>query len=355
MIEFGTGDLLKADVEALVNTVNTEGVMGKGIALQFKQAFPENFKAYKRACDREEVRPGHMFVFDHGGLAGGPRYIINFPTKRHWKAKSKIEDIEAGLRDLIKVIRERRIGSIAVPPLGCGNGGLRWSEVEPLITESLGRLDDVRVVVFAPSGAPPATSMRVRTDRPKMTPGRAGLLGLMSKYGEPGTTFTKLEIQKLAYFLQAAGEPLHLEFVRHRFGPYAEKLNHVLERLEGHYIRGYGDRTGRSEIVPVPSGLQEALAFLAAQPETLARLERVARLFRGLESPHGAELLATVHWVGTEDLSIAGDLSRVIAAVHQWSPHKRDKFPSRHIEVAWKRLCSEGWLPAFTEQTTSVS
>src|SRR5262245_21111445 len=154
MIERGTGDLLRAGVEALVNTVNTEGVMGKGIALQFKQAFPENFKAYKRACDREGVRPGQMFVFDLGGLGGGPRFIINFPTKRHWRSKSKIEDIEAGLRDLVKVIQERRIGSIAIPPLGCGNGGLAWSDVEPRILAALGSLEAVRILLFAPEGAP---------------------------------------------------------------------------------------------------------------------------------------------------------------------------------------------------------
>ncbi|MBZ4334351.1 macro domain-containing protein [Corallococcus sp. AS-1-12] len=355
MIEAGTGDLLRAEVEALVNTVNTEGVMGKGIALQFKQAFPDNFKAYKKACDREEVRPGTMFVFDQGGLAGGPRYIINFPTKRHWRAKSRIEDIESGLRDLVRVIKERKIASIAVPPLGCGNGGLRWSEVEPLITNALGGLEGVRVQVFAPAGSPPAKSMRVSTERPKMTPGRAGLLGLMAKYGEPGTTFTRMEIQKLAYFLQVGGEPLRLEFVRHHYGPYAEQLNHVLERLEGHFIRGYGDRTGPSEIVPEPGGVEEAMNYLDALPETLARLERVARLFKGLESPYGAELLATVHWVCTHEPSVAGEVSKVIAAVHAWSDYKRARFQPRHVEVAWMRLRSEGWLPFPPSEPADVA
>jgi O-acetyl-ADP-ribose deacetylase (regulator of RNase III) len=347
MIEPATGDLLQAGVEALVNTVNTEGVMGKGIALQFKQAFPENFRAYKKACDRGEVRPGEMFVFDQGGLAGGPRYIINFPTKRHWKSKSRLEDIESGLRDLVRVIQARRIASIAVPPLGCGNGGLQWSEVEPLIMVALAPLTEVRVRLFAPAGAPPAKSMRVRTERPKMTPGRAGLLGLMAKYGEPGTTFTRLELQKLAYFLQFAGEPLRLEFVKHHFGPYAEQLNHVLERLEGHFIRGYGDRTAPSEIVPDPEGVTEAMAYLDSRPDTLARLERVARLFKGLESPYGAELLATVHWVCHESPQLAEDASKVIDAVHEWSERKRQRFQLRHVEVAWKRLRSEGWLPAL--------
>lgn len=152
MIEAGTGDLLRADVEALVNAVNTVGVMGKGLALQFKQTFPGNFRAYKQACDRQEVRPGSMFVFALKEPSGTPRYIINFPTKRHWRSPSRIEDIESGLLDLVRVIQELRITSIAVPALGCGNGGLPWSEVEPLITAALGKLEGVRVQLFAPAG-----------------------------------------------------------------------------------------------------------------------------------------------------------------------------------------------------------
>src|ERR1700690_816271 len=117
MIKEISGNLLDADAEALVNPVNTVGVMGKGIALQFKQAFPDNFKAYEAACRRDEVRPGKMFVFHRNTLAN-PKVIINFPTKRHWKGKARIEDIEAGLRDLVRVIKEENIRSIAVPPLG---------------------------------------------------------------------------------------------------------------------------------------------------------------------------------------------------------------------------------------------
>lgn len=346
MIEPGKGDLLRADVEALVNTVNTEGVMGKGIALQFKQALPDNFKAYKRACDREEVQLGKMFVYDQGGLAGGARYIVNFPTKGHWRSKSKLADIETGLRDLVRVVREHRIKSIAVPPLGCGNGGLRWAQVEPLIEAAFKTLDSVRVLVFAPAGAPPPKTMQVGTTRPNMTPGRAGLLGVMANYGEPGTTFTKLELQKLAYFFQAAGEPLSLEFTRHQFGPYSEKLNHALLRMEGHFIRGYGDRSGEAEITPDPNSISEAMEFLRDRPETLARLNRVERLFVGLESPYGAELLATIHWLATDQPGLAADLPRLVGAVHAWSERKKEMFPSRHIEIAWQRLRAEHWLPA---------
>jgi O-acetyl-ADP-ribose deacetylase (regulator of RNase III) len=132
MLESCSGNLLEADVKALVNTVNCVGEMGKGLALQFKQAFPENFEEYRRACQSGEVKPGQMFIVPTGRLTN-PRYIINFPTKRHWKNPSRIEAIETGLLALIETVKQFGMRSIAVPPLGCGNGGLAWSRVAPLI------------------------------------------------------------------------------------------------------------------------------------------------------------------------------------------------------------------------------
>lgn len=152
MIEMVTGNLLEADVEALVNTVNTDGFMGKGIALQFKRAFPANFDAYRNAVGRGDVRPGSMFVFETGSMLG-PRWIFNFPTKRHWRQNSRIEDIESGLEALVQEIRARNVRSIAIPPLGCGNGGLDWSDVRPWIERALVEVPDVRVLVYEPKGA----------------------------------------------------------------------------------------------------------------------------------------------------------------------------------------------------------
>src|SRR5712671_4863614 len=152
MIEYRTGDILQADAEALVNTVNCVGIMGRGIALQFKSAYPENFKAYEVACGRGEVQPGRMFVFETRQLTN-PKYIINFPTKRHWRGKSRMEDIEAGLKALADEIRKRRIRSIALPPLGSGLGGLDWRDVRPRIEAALRGLEDVKVIVFEPHGA----------------------------------------------------------------------------------------------------------------------------------------------------------------------------------------------------------
>jgi len=153
MIKFVSGDILNAKVDALVNTVNTAGVMGKGLALQFKKAFPANFKAYEAAAKAGEVETGRMFVFDAGGIVP-PRYIINFPTKRHWRNASKLDYIESGLRDLVAVVRDRSIRSIAIPPLGAGLGGLDWRDVRPLILQALEGLGGVDVQIFEPSRAP---------------------------------------------------------------------------------------------------------------------------------------------------------------------------------------------------------
>ncbi|GAA1603679.1 macro domain-containing protein [Kribbella sancticallisti] len=356
MMEITKGNILDTDAEAVVNTVNTVGVMGKGIALQFKQAYPDNYKAYRAACDREEVKLGNMFVFDTGRM-GAQRYIINFPTKAHWKSRSKIPDIISGLQDLIRVIREYDIRSIAVPALGCGNGGLRWDDVLPLITKSLGALADVDVRVFPPSGAPDASEMRVATKKPRMSPGRAALLALLTRYTrlsqeEQVTTengASLLEIQKLMYLLQTVGEPLRLAYTKAQYGPYAENLNHVLQQLEGHYLRGYGDRSEQIlklrplELLPEA---ENAERWLDEHPDsTLQRIDAVLQLIAGFASPYGLELLTTVHWVSTHDDPRAGeDPDVAVALVQQWSARKGHLFTTRHVKRAWERLEQSGWL-----------
>ncbi len=344
MIFKAEGDLLSADVEALVNTVNTVGVMGKGIALQFKQAFPDNFSAYEAACKRGEVQLGRMFVY-HLNTLSDPRIIINFPTKQHWKGKSKIKDIESGLRALIEVVKTEKIRSIAVPPLGCGNGGLDWSDVRPRIEKAFSELPDVAVQLFSPEGAPKAEEMKIATSRPAMTPGRAAILGLLSRYALPGYRLTLLEIQKLAYFLQEAGEPLKLDFQKQKYGPYAEALHHVLQRMEGHFVRGYGDRSRDVSLHLFPDAVQEAEQFLTAETDTLTRFARVANLIDGYETPYGLELLSTVHWVTTREVPEAKtDPEQAIAGVHGWNDHKRKTFTPERIAAAWDRLNNEEWF-----------
>ncbi|MBV9387482.1 MAG: macro domain-containing protein [Chroococcidiopsidaceae cyanobacterium CP_BM_ER_R8_30] len=344
MIELRQGNLLETDAEALVNTVNCVGVMGKGIALQFKQAFPDNFRHYERACRDREVQPGKMFTVSTGKLLN-PRYIINFPTKRHWRGKSRLEDIQSGLLALIAEIKRLDIHSIGIPPLGCGNGGLEWSQVRPLIESAFAELPDVQVLLFTPQGAPDVDSIRVATNKPKITPARALFIRLLELYGIPGYRLTLLEIQTLAYFLQVAGEPLKLQYVKEKYGPYANNLNHVLQRIEGHFIRGYGDRSQEAEIYVLAEGREAAQTFLENAPDvTKERLNEVSKLIEGFETPYGLELLASVHWVAQEDPRAATDESQAITLVHRWSERKHKLFKPEHISKAWQRLHDENWL-----------
>lgn len=343
MVKPTSGNILDADVEALVNTVNTVGVMGKGIALQFRQAFPGNYDAYLHACKRGEVKAGRMFVYRTNRLEN-PRFIINFPTKRHWKQRARIKDIESGLRAMVEVIRKEKIRSIAIPPLGSGSGQLDWKEVRPRIEETLSVLPDVDILLFEPSGAPPAEGMVVRTRRPKMTTGRAAIISLMQNYGLPGYRLTLLEVQKLAYFLQEAGEPLRLGFVKGKYGPYADTLEHVFQRIEGHFTRGYGDRSRGATIRLIWGATEEAAAFLRDAPGTRQRLERVSSLIEGFETPYGMELLATIHWVAKEGDPAKSDVAAAVEAVQSWSEHKRRTFPSTHLKVAWEKLREQRWL-----------
>ena len=359
MLEEMHGNLLDAPVDAIVNTVNTVGVMGKGIALQFKQAYPDNFRAYEAACRRGEVQLGQMFVVETGRL-DYPRLIVNFPTKKHWRARSQLSDIQAGLASLQRTIREHAITSIAVPPLGCGNGGLSWRDVRPLIAEALGDLPGVRVVVYPPEGPPAATMMKVGTERPAITAGRAALLVLLGDYmrlsqiEEPGGPegASLLEIQKLMYFLQEAGQRLSLNYAKAQYGPYAENLNHVLQKLEGHYLRGYGDRTQQvlklSPISLLPGAEDAGRHWMEAHPDqTAGRIDAVLRLVTGFASAYGLELLATVHWVLTRDDSdAAGAAGELVRRVGIWSERKGRLFTDLHIRRAASRLRETGWVSA---------
>lgn len=317
--------------------------MGKGIALQFRQAFPRNYEVYRRACERGEVQPGKMLVVSTDRL-DKPRYVVNFPTKRHWRGKSRIEDIESGLEALLAEIRRLNIRSIAIPPLGCGNGGLDWEVVRPMIVRAVAAVPEVQVLLYPPRGAPVPEEMPVATARPSMTPSRAALLSLMVDYGIPGYRLTLLEVQKLAYFLQVAGQPLRLQFVRHKYGPYAETLNHVLQRIEGHFIRGYGDRSREASIRVIPEAVEEATRFLSGDAETAGRLERVRRLIEGFETPYGMELLATVHWVAQSESAARNDAEEAVRLVQEWSGRKRRTFRPQHIRTAWGQLHAHGWI-----------
>ncbi|GDY33042.1 type II toxin-antitoxin system antitoxin DNA ADP-ribosyl glycohydrolase DarG [Gandjariella thermophila] len=361
MIVNGEGDLLTADVDALVNTVNCVGVMGKGIALQFKRRYPENFRLYEAACERGEVQLGRMFVTDLHSISG-PRYIVNFPTKGHWRARSRIADIRAGLDDLVRVILDREIRSIAVPPLGTGNGGLPWREVEPLIREALGNLPDTTVHLYTPSNA----ARHLAPQPIKMTWGRATLVELVREYVnrrlsiEPWEELngaSHLEIQKLMYFAHLVMPSLRLDFARGRYGPYSEEVRHLVKDMEGVFLEGYGDGTSPVQkldpIAPTPDGLVELERYLHGSKDGgKVRTEIVApvmNIINGFESPYAIELLASTHWVAWRE-SCRSPYD-AWAAIQTWTPRKSRLFTEHHVSSAWRKLRDVGLLPLEEHQT----
>lgn len=339
MIVEKTGNLLLDDAQALVNTVNTVGVMGKGLALQFKRAFPANFTAYAKACAEGRVKPGKMFITS----LGDDRWIFNFPTKRHWRQPSRLDDIRAGLDDLVHAAIELGASSVAIPPLGCGNGGLDWSIVRPLIFEKLDGLD-VQVRLYG-LGTPPPEDMPVRSRRPGLNSTRARLLAALGRYTRTAlaagvavdTNTSLLEAHKVIYFLQAAGVDLGYRFERGHYGPYSADLDREISGMEGHYLIGYGDGTGgaRADLRLLPAG-EQAERNVTDDRTFLAAWSRVAQAIFGYEYPEGLELLSTVHFIASQDdgLDPAGMARRVAA----WNPRKKRLFPSEDVQSAWRHL-----------------
>lgn len=305
MMEFTQGNLLDASAEALVNTVNTVGVMGKGIALMFKEAFPANFRAYEDACKNHEVKIGRMFVTENRTLSG-PRWIINFPTKKHWRQPSKLEWIQEGLFDLRKVVQEHKIHSIALPPLGSGNGGLDWCDVRPEVERILGELEDVKVIVFEPTAKYQNVAKRTGVD--KLTPARAMMAEMIRRYWVLGIECTYLEVQKLGWFLERTihslgiDDPLDFQFNADKYGPFSDRLRQLLNALDGTYL--HWDKrlsdAGPSDTIWFDEQRRRHLD-LYLQQETSTPLRQVLDLTEkridGFESPLGMELLATVDWL----------------------------------------------------------
>lgn len=353
MIEYTTGNLLDADVDALVNTVNTVGVMGKGVALMFREAFPENFKAYKAACKRGEVETGRMFVTHRDALMG-PRWVINFPTKEHWRSKTRIDWIDSGLEDLKRLIEQHDIRSIALPPLGCGNGGLDWSEVRPRIEKALGELGSVHVLVFEPTRQYQNVAKRGGVE--ELTPARALIAELVRRYWIAGMDCSLLEVQKLAWLLErriaahSLPDPLRLEFKAHRYGPYSDRLRHLLNGLDGSYLHSekrINDASPHETVWFEPARADRLRAYLRSGEikEYSIVLDEVETLIRGFESPLGMEALATVGWL-LEHEGVEPRLQAVKQGLSRWldnsaGKRKLELFPDRLIGLALKRLAGQ--------------
>lgn len=343
MITYKKGDLLSANVEALVNTVNTVGVMGKGIALQFKNQFPKNYKAYKEACKNNTFKVGEVLVVPDGDLLS-QKLIINFPTKEHWKSDSKYEFIVDGLKALKKTIIQYGIKSIAIPPLGCGNGGLDWDKVRLLIEEELSDLK-IDIQVFQPNDKIKSLlqSQELKKET-QLTPARAMLMYLMYQYEALGDQSSLFVANKLAYFLQESGEKLRLKFEGHHYGPYSVQLNHVFSYLNGIYLRGME----QNEIKPFePLFLNydkyseiEKYIEKELKQEQRQRLTNVINLIKGYQSTYALELLASVDFVKKSNSTIT--VQEIKHKIDTWNKRKADLFDLKHIEIAYKHLKNYG-------------
>lgn len=352
MIKFTVGNLINAPAEALVNTVNTVGVMGKGIALMFKERFTENFKLYAAACKAKKVETGKMFVTEVNEL-DGPRWIVNFPTKQHWRSPSQMSWIVEGLQDLRQFIIVNNVKSIAIPPLGAGNGGLDWANVRPEIESALGDLN-AEIIVFEPTDQ--YQNVVKKSGVEKLTPARALIAELVRRYWVMGIECTLLEVQKLAWFLERAFEkhnpgenPLDLKFVAHRYGPYANRLDHLLNNLDGSYLH-CTKRISDAEPLEVIWFDEKRKDFLQAYLKSEAKqyqeaLESTAALIDGFESPFGMELLATVDWLLSKE-GVSPDLPSVRAGLREWSggakaAERKDRlFDDRALSIALERLAT---------------
>jgi O-acetyl-ADP-ribose deacetylase (regulator of RNase III)/uncharacterized protein YwgA len=323
--------------EAIVNTVNCVGVMGKGVALEFKNRWPENFRAYKSLCDAGSLRPGRMFVFRTPQLfeSNEPRYLINFPTKDHWRGKSQLQYIADGLDDLIAQVRANHIRSIAMPPLGCGNGGLDWADVKPIIERKLSDLD-ADITVFAPATLKESTDI-------KMTFERAVLLrslGDLAHHFEGA--FTRVSLHKVIYFLQQLGLNLRFEYTRNAHGPYSEKLKTVLLAMEKQkLIDGFSAPDQLTQVVT--SAYDAAQVFLndnnlSSKADDI--LNRLDLLIDGYESPYGLELLSSVHYINATEGK--QDTTEIISELRAWNDRKGATYKDAAIELALSRLKEDG-------------
>ena len=359
MIKFTQGNLLEADVEAVVNTVNTVGIMGKGIALMFKEQFPRNFEAYARACDAGEVRLGKMYVTENKELFG-PRWIINFPTKTHWRVKTKIEWVEEGLKDLVQTIVENNIRSIAIPPLGCGNGGLDWREVGPLIASALEDVEGVNAIVYEPTSK--YRNVAKRTGVEKLTPARALVAEMVRRYCLLGIDCSILEVQKLGWFIERGvrrfqvADPLKFMFQANKYGPYSHNLTKLLDSLDGSYLRcdkRLAD-AGPLDLIWFNEAKYDRLqAYLnSGEGKEFSRvLEWAATTIDGFESPLGMELLSTVDWMMQHD-KIKLTIDGVMQGLQDWpggekaGQRKLKIFDRRLVSIALEKLEAANRLPA---------
>jgi Predicted phosphatase homologous to the C-terminal domain of histone macroH2A1 len=341
-MKFIKGNLLEAQTQALVNTVNTVGVMGKGIALQFKEAFPNNYKLYLSACKRNELQPGKLLVVREATLEG-EKIIINFPTKTEWFQKSKYEYVQLGLLELVKVIKEYNIKSIAIPPLGCGNGGLKWEKVKPMMEEYLSSLSDVDIQIYEPNDEVKKILKEQEVKKnAKLTPARAMLLYSMFYFESLGENSSLFVANKLAYFLQRLGEKTFnkLKFEASHYGPYSVGVIHVLHALNGKYLKGLEQMDVKAfEPLELSYDMASEVSEYVKREltsEQRDKLKNLLKLIDGFQSALSLEILATVDFVRKDNPSMHE--SDIILAIKKWSYRKENLFKPKYISVALNHL-----------------
>lgn len=328
---------IKAD--ALVNSVNLVGVMGKGVAHAIKEAFPENYKLYKKACETKQIDIGKIFVTETGQLF--PRYIINFPTKKHWRNPSKYSWIEKGLISLKEWLINSDIKSIAIPPLGSGSGKLDWNEVKKIIMEKLLDIsNEIDIILIEPSLSYESTDI-IKAQKNNLTPARAMLLYLLNRYRVLGYEINLLVVQKIAYFLQRVGEPLKLNFQKGFYGPYAHNLIPVLKALKPKYLSftSLNDSKPSTIIKLNQNVIDEIENYISINltPQQKENLEKTISLIKDFETPFGIELLGTIDFILVEKRSFA-DTNQILSEISNWTRRKANLFKPYHIEVAKERL-----------------
>jgi O-acetyl-ADP-ribose deacetylase (regulator of RNase III)/uncharacterized protein YwgA len=339
MINYQIGNILESKAEALVNTVNTVGIMGKGIALQFKKAFPNNFKAYSEACKNNEVEIGKLFVFKDSNLTSKEKLIINFPTKTHWRKPSEYSYIEKGLDDLIRIIDEYGINSIAIPPLGAGNGGLKWEKVKKIIEEKLGDIN-AKIFVYEPTAY---IKEKLKSERVKLTNARALLLYVLYDLVRNGEYVSEFSSEKICYFLQRFGATkfFRLTFNPNFYGPYSGKVRYVLNALNGSYLMGYSDMNKKpfEPLTLISDGFKDVESVVFQNDELKQIANRTIGFLDGFYSDFSLELLSSIDYLSKEYNTLEKEL--ILEKLSSWNNRKRSLFSNpRYVEIAIEHLKS---------------
>jgi len=343
MIQYITGNILDSNAQALVNTVNTMGVMGKGIALQFKKAYPNNYKAYEKACKNNELQIGKMFVTIDSNTTTGERTIINFPTKANWRKPSEYKYIEDGLENLVEVINNKKIKSLAIPPLGAGNGGLKWEKVKKIIEQKLEHLD-VAIYVYEPTLQ---IQEHLIKERVKLTDARALLLYVLYDLVKNGEYVSEFSSEKVCYFLQKFGAKKYfkLEFEPNFYGPYSGKVRFVLNAINGSYLMGFSDMNKKpfEPLTLVHDAYEKVKNHVESNCELLEIANKTIVFLRGFYSDFALELLSSIDYISTKENTL--DKQKISKGLEEWSDRKRTLFSNpKYLEVSLKHLQSASFV-----------